>query len=72
VSGEHGLIKPDPQIFELLLARIGHPAAACIYIDDNPRNVAAATALGFDGVRFASPAQLRRDLVRRGALRGQP
>ena len=27
VSGEHGLIKPDPRIFELLLGRIGHTAA---------------------------------------------
>ena len=72
VSGEHGLIKPDPKIFELLLERIGHRASECIYVDDNPKNVEAAAALGFDAVRFASPEELRRDLVRRGALEGQP
>jgi 2-haloacid dehalogenase len=71
VSGEHGLIKPDPEIFALLLGRIGRKAADCIYIDDNPRNVEASAALGFDAVRFASPEQLRRDLVARGALAGQ-
>jgi len=71
VSGEHGLIKPDPRIFELLLERIGHRAGDCIYIDDNPKNVEAAAALGFDAIRFDSPEQLRRDLAERGALPGQ-
>jgi 2-haloacid dehalogenase len=71
VSGEHGLIKPDPKIFELLLERIGRRAGDCIYIDDNPKNVEAAAALGFDAIRFDSPEQLRRDLAERGALPGQ-
>ncbi len=71
MSGEHGLIKPDPRIFELLLERIGRRAADCIYIDDNPKNVEAAAALGFAAIRFESPEQLRRDLVERGALPGQ-
>jgi 2-haloacid dehalogenase len=72
VSGEHGLIKPDPRIFELLLERIGRTAAECIYIDDNQRNVAAAAALGFDALHFVSPEELRHDLVERGALAGRP
>jgi len=71
VSGEHGLIKPDPKIFALLLERIGRQARECIYIDDNPKNVEAAAAVGFDAVRFASPEQLRRDLAQRGALEGR-
>jgi 2-haloacid dehalogenase len=71
VSGEHGLIKPDPKIFELLLERIGRRAGDCIYIDDNPKNVEAAAVLGFDAIRFDSPEQLRRDLAERGALPGQ-
>jgi 2-haloacid dehalogenase len=70
VSGEHGLIKPDPRIFELLLARIGHTAGECIYIDDNPINAAAAARLGFAAIRFESPDQLRHELVRLGALCG--
>jgi 2-haloacid dehalogenase len=70
VSGEVGLIKPDPRIFELLLARIGHAPAVCIYIDDNAANAAAAGALGFDAIHFRSPAQLRAELARREPLRG--
>ncbi len=71
VSGEVGLIKPDPRIFLLLLESIGRAAADCIYIDDNAGNVAAAAALGFDAAHFQGPDRLRRDLVRRGALSGQ-
>ena len=70
VSGEERLIKPDPDIFALLLERIGHPAQACIFIDDSTRNVAGAAALGFDAIRFENPRQLRAELVRRGLLDG--
>jgi 2-haloacid dehalogenase len=70
VSGEHGLIKPDPRIFELLLERIGREAHACIYIDDNLKNVAAATELGFAAVHFQGPEQLRDELARLDLLHG--
>jgi 2-haloacid dehalogenase len=68
VSGEVGLIKPHAPIFELLLERIGRRPAECIYIDDNPKNVAGAAALGFDAIAFHGAAQLRDALVRRGLL----
>jgi 2-haloacid dehalogenase len=68
VSGEERLIKPDPRIFALLLERIGHPAQACVFIDDNAHNIAAAAALGLDAIRFEDPPQLRLELVRRGLL----
>jgi 2-haloacid dehalogenase len=68
VSADVGLIKPDPAIFDLLLERIGRTPADCIYIDDNPKNVASAAALGFDAIAFRSAAQLRADLEDRGLL----
>ena len=68
VSGEEGLVKPDAPIFELLLERIGRTPAECVYIDDNPKNVWAAAALGFDAIAFQSAAQLRDALCRRGLL----
>jgi 2-haloacid dehalogenase len=72
VSGEERLIKPDPRIFQLLLERIGRTAEACVYIDDNPKNAAAAAALGFDAVHFKSPEELRAELTRLGVLEGRP
>jgi 2-haloacid dehalogenase len=71
VSAEVGLIKPDPAIFRLLLERIGRTPAECIYIDDSPKNVAGAAALGFDAIAFQGAEQLRDALVRRGVLAGR-
>jgi 2-haloacid dehalogenase len=70
VSAEVGLIKPDPAIFRLLLDRIGRTPPECIYIDDNPKNVASAAALGFEAIAFESAAQLRGALDGRGLLDG--
>jgi 2-haloacid dehalogenase len=70
VSAEVGLIKPDPAIFRLLLERIGRAPAECIYIDDNPKNVASAGALGFDAIAFQSAPQLRAALADRNLLDG--
>jgi 2-haloacid dehalogenase len=62
ISGEVGMIKPDPRIFAHLLERFGIAAGDAVYIDDNPRNAAAATALGLHGIHFTDPATLRREL----------
>lgn len=70
VSGEERLIKPDPRIFALLLERICHPAQACIFIDDNRNNVAAAATLGFDAILFEDPHDLRGELAQRGLVAG--
>lgn len=68
ISGEVGLAKPDPRIFHLLLERVGRPAAKCLLIDDAPRNITAAQALGMDIILFQSPARLETELTRRGIL----
>jgi 2-haloacid dehalogenase len=64
VSGHEKVIKPDRRIFELLLARYGLRPEALVFIDDNPRNAAAAGALGMHAIRFTSPPALRRELER--------
>jgi 2-haloacid dehalogenase len=66
VSAEERVAKPDARIFEILLTRIGRPAGGCIFIDDSPKNVAAAAALGFDAIRFEDGDQLRGALIERG------
>ena len=39
-----------------------------MYIDDNPENAAAATALGMHGIHFTSPDAFRTELIRLGLL----
>jgi 2-haloacid dehalogenase len=68
VSGEEGVIKPDPRIFRILLDRYDIPPAAAVFVDDNPANAEAAANLGIHGIHFRSPQQLRRELVALGLL----
>ena len=62
ISGEVGAVKPDPEIFEILLRRIGRPASECLFIDDALANIEAARTLGFATVHFQSPEQLENEL----------
>lgn len=45
-SSDFGVAKPDPEIFEKLLARIGAKAEQCVFIDDAIANVEGAEAFG--------------------------
>ena len=63
ISGEEGVIKPDPLIYRRLVERFGLAPEGTVYIDDVPRNVAASEALGFIGVHFTTPAALRSRLA---------
>ncbi|MDR6379331.1 HAD family hydrolase [Paraburkholderia caledonica] len=62
VSGRVGLVKPDPAIFAAMRERIdaqlpGVEPGELVFIDDNPKNAAAATALGWHGVHHTNAAQ---------------
>ncbi len=48
VSGEEHLIKPDPRIYHILLDRYGLNPTECLFIDDSPKNVAAAKRIGME------------------------
>ena len=68
ISGRVGIVKPDPDIFHLILCSIDREPDECIYIDDMKHNVQAAGKIGFDAIHFLSPQQLRKDLISRGIL----
>lgn len=46
ISGEEGIRKPDPAIYELALERLGLPAERCVFVDDLPGNLKPARELG--------------------------
>lgn len=50
ISGEVGMRKPDPDIYQHTLQAIDLPAAACVFVDDLMPNVVAARDLGLVGV----------------------
>ncbi len=68
VSGEVGLIKPDPAIFELAVKKTGVPASQCVFIDDHEANVAMAQRLGMQAVLFRGPGALEAKLAEMGIL----
>jgi 2-haloacid dehalogenase len=68
VSGEEGVLKPSPEIFEVLTRRYDLDPAETLFIDDAERNVAGAAALGFRTHRFVGPASLERELTELGLL----
>jgi len=59
ISGEVGHVKPHPEIFQILLDRIGRHAEECLFIDDSLANIEQAQNMGFATVHFQSPEQLK-------------
>ena len=68
VSGEVGMVKPDPAIFRYFCRQSGLAAADCLFIDDKPENCAAAESIGMQAEIFTSPEVLAAALQARGLL----
>jgi len=62
VSAQVGLRKPDPEIYDLAVRRLGVGCGQAALVDDKQRNTLAAQNCGMMGIDFVSPAQLREDL----------
>lgn len=67
-SAHVGLIKPEPAIYALAETQFGLTPADTVFIDDNPHNIAAARARGWQGIQFLDAAQCERDLEEMGWL----
>ena len=52
ISGEINVAKPDKEIYEYLLSTYDLVPDECIFIDDNPANIAMAESLGIHGYLF--------------------
>src|SRR5687768_9473687 len=62
ISGEVGHVKPDPEIFQILLEKVGRPAQACLLIDDCLPNTPQAETMAFAVIHFQTPKQLEKEL----------
>lgn len=53
-----GILKPDPRAYTACLDLLGLPSQACVFVDDQARNIAGAQAVGMATVQFdvARPA----------------
>ena len=65
-SYDLGGIKSEPATFVRALDAMALPAADCLFVDDNPANVAVAESVGLAGICFTGAGQLAGALAARG------
>jgi epoxide hydrolase-like predicted phosphatase len=56
ISGEIGIRKPDPKIYELAADRLGLPPEEIVFVDDIPHNLEPAEQAGMATVHHTDPA----------------
>ena len=63
VSSRIQMVKPERQIYEYLLRLYQLEPAETIFIDDMRENLAAASSVGIQTIRFVDPAQCQHELA---------
>ncbi|MBU2983012.1 HAD-IA family hydrolase [Lentibacter algarum] len=60
-----GILKPDARAYEAVLEELALPASACVFVDDQLRNIKGAEAIGLPNVHFdvTSPATSYQDAL---------
>jgi epoxide hydrolase-like predicted phosphatase len=64
ISAEIGVMKPSAKAYQAVLAMLDLPAAACVFVDDQPGNIDAAEALGMQGIVFRDNPSCIAELTR--------
>ncbi len=54
VSSEMGVVKPQPEFYEQILAGIEVPVSEILFVDDRQRNVDGAIAVGMQGYTYTN------------------
>jgi len=68
VSGDEGMIKPEPAIYHLACERSGLRPDQLLFVDDSAVNIQAAAELGFHVLHFTDPSLLEPRLKTHGLL----
>jgi len=61
-SGDEGIMKPDPGIFQLATERLAVAPGEAVFVDDFIENIEGARKFGMQGIHFQSREQVIRDL----------
>jgi putative hydrolase of the HAD superfamily len=57
-SGDHGLVKPQPEIYQKLQAMYGLQGQPILFIDDHAANIAEAQRQGWQTIHLTQPSAL--------------
>jgi FMN phosphatase YigB (HAD superfamily) len=69
LSFEHGAMKPDAKLYEVVEKKTGQREADILYLDDRPENIAAGAARGWQVILQESPEKSRHAMETLGLLR---
>ncbi len=68
LSYQHGVMKPDAGLYEVVERQSGRRGSEILYLDDRPENVAAGTARGWQVILQETPEKSRAAIERLGIL----
>lgn len=62
ISAEVGIMKPDLEIYKLLLNQYDISPEACVFLDDQKENIESAEKLGIKSILYTSMTALKHEL----------
>ncbi len=65
-SYQHGAMKPDPRLYEVLERQAGRNGPEILYIDDRPENVAGGAVRGWQTILQKTPEKTRAAMQKLG------
>jgi HAD superfamily hydrolase (TIGR01509 family) len=68
LSYEHGAMKPDAKLYEVVERKSGWRGADLLYLDDRPENIAAGAARGWQAILQETPEKSRASVQKLGLL----
>jgi HAD superfamily hydrolase (TIGR01509 family) len=68
LSYEHGVMKPDAGLYEVVERQSGRRGSEILYLDDRPENVAAGAARGWQVILQETPEKSRASIQKLGLL----
>jgi HAD superfamily hydrolase (TIGR01509 family) len=68
LSYEHGAMKPDGRLYEVVESKTGRSGADILYLDDRAENIEAGAKRGWQVILQETPERTRAALERRGLI----
>ena len=62
ISYQEKVLKPEPEIYNILFERYGLVPGECVFLDDTPENIEGAVNVGMKGIVFKNYEQGRAEL----------
>jgi HAD superfamily hydrolase (TIGR01509 family) len=72
LSYEHGAMKPEARLYEVVEQQTRRRGSEILYLDDRPENIAAGEARGWQVILQESPEKSRAAVEKTGLLNHHP